>query len=274
MSHNAPSHPSHPPLIPAMSPDDARFYTVSDHDDATTLGAWQTVEADIRAQADTPRHLPNVHLDHAASEVIRLAPTFSKLRAPALALLSHAQATLTAQALDSLPRLAFAILYVLRQEALETPDAPTLSDLYAEGLALRERGLSWSATLEHFGHLPAGTTEAIRRGQMSHHEGAADLQDLFNALSPHRALIAQLAAVAGTPLTDADIDRMARLSTLIRAHTASTQSPLSWRVALLRLAARFADRYRTAQVSLRFYLDLHNDPTSIPPFGSLRRGRR
>jgi hypothetical protein len=257
--------------VPEMSADDARFYALKDHDDATTLSAWQTLEAEVRSGEDTPSSLPNVNLDYAVGEVIGLAPTFAKLRGPTLALFCAEQAAKTAKALDALPRLACAILYVLRQEARESSDAPSVSDLNAECFALRALGLRWCVTLENLGKLPAGTAKAIRKGHTSYRETAADLQDLFNALSLHRAFIAKLSADADKPLSDADIDRMARLSTLIRAQLAEDKAPLSWRVALLRLAARLADDYRVAQACAQLYLTLHSDPTSLPTFSALRR---
>jgi hypothetical protein len=137
------------PTVPEMSADDARFYALKDHDDATTLSAWQTLEGEVRSGEDTPSSLPNVNLDHAVGEVIGLAPTFAKLRAPTLALFSAEQAAKTAKALDALPRLACAILYVLRQEARESADAPSVSGLNAEGFALRALGLRWCITLEN-----------------------------------------------------------------------------------------------------------------------------
>lgn len=258
--------------VPAMSQDDARFYAIKAHDDATTLSAWQTVEAEVRASADTPNTLPGVNLDHAASEVIKLAPTFAKLRAPTLALLSAEQAAKTAQALDALPRLACAVLYVLHQEAKETPDAPSLSDLNTEGVALRERGLEWCMTLENFRKLPAGTAKAIRKGRASYRETASDLQDLYDALSPLHAFIAKLNSDSDNPLSDADMNQMYRLATLIRTTIAeSKKTPLSWRVALLRLSSRFAESYRVAQACAQLHLTLTNNPTALPTFNALRR---
>jgi hypothetical protein len=60
-------------------------------------------------------------------------------------------------------------------------------------------------------------------------------------------------------------------STLIRAQLAEDKAPLSWRVALLRLAARFADDYRVAQACAQLYLTLNSDPTTLPTFSALRR---
>jgi hypothetical protein len=254
-----------------ISPIDARFHAVSQDDEATTLSAWQAIKDDVQAMTDTPSGLPKVDLDYALSEVIRLGPIFSKLRAPTLALLSDEQAAKTAQAIDGLPKLAFGLLYVMRQDAKETQDGPSLPDLNSEGLTLRDQGLAWCATLETFGKLPAGTADAIRKGRHSYRETAADLQDLFDALSPHRALIAQLGVVAGNPISDADIDRMLRLTTLIRARIPEGKALLTWRVALLRLADLLARDYFVAHACASLYCSLNNDPTTLPPFGALRR---
>lgn len=267
-SSGAPHAPAH---VPEMSADDARFYALKAHDDANALRAWQSVEPVIQAMTETPQGLPKVHLDFAVTEVIGLAPTFAKYRAPTLARLSPAQAAETAQALDALPRLAFAVLYALRMDEADTPDGPSLAALNSEGVTLRKRGLTWCAALEGFGTLPAGTTKAIRKGLASYRETAADLQRLFNALSPHRALILQLGGAVGQPLTEADLERMLRLSALIRAMIPEPQAPLSWRVSLLRLADHFAERYRVAHACVTLHLTLSKDPTLLPPFGALRR---
>ena len=48
------------------------------------------------------------------------------------------------------------------------------------------------------------------------------------------------------------------------------KAPLSWRVALLRLAARIAEDYRVAQACAQLHLTLNRDPTYFPLFGALR----
>jgi hypothetical protein len=257
-----------------MSADDARFYALKDHDDANALRAWQTVEPLVSAMTETPRSLPKVHLDYAVTEIIRVAPTFAQHRAPILARLNAAQAAETAQAIDALPRLAFAVLYVLRMDEAETHEGPTLATLNAEGVSLRKRGLTWCAALEGFGTLPAGTTAAIKKGLASYYETAADLQRLYNTLSPHRALILQLGGPIAQPLTEADLDRMLRLSALIRAMIPEGKAPLSWRIALLRLAHHLADTYHVAHAWMTLHLTLTKDPTSVPSFHSLRRPPR
>ncbi len=259
------------PPAPAMSADDARFYAIKGHDDANALSAWQTVESLVRAMTETPSGLPKVHLDYTVTEVIRLAPTFAQYRDPILARLNPAHAAETAQAIDALPRLAFAVLHVLRMDEAETPDGPTLTTLNSEGVTLRKRGLTWCAALEGFGTLPAGTTEAIRKGRASHYETAADLQRLFNALSPHLAVILQLGGAIAQPLTEADLDRMLRVSALIRAMIPEGKAPMNWRVALLRLANHFAETYRVAHAWVILHLTLSKEPAAIPAFGAFRR---
>lgn len=265
-----PTSSSAPP-VPAMSADDARFYALKAHDDANALRAWQTVEPLVSAMTETPSGLPRVHLDYAVTEVIRLAPIFAQHRDPILARLNAEHAAETAQAIGALPRLAFAVLYALRMDEAETPEGPSLATLNSEGVTLRKRGLTWCAALEGFGTLPAGTTAAIKKGLASYRETAADLQRLFNALSPHRAVILQLGSAVAQPLTEADLDRMLRLSALIRAMIPEAKAPMSWRVALLRLAHHFAETYRVAHAWVTLHLTLTKDPTSLPSFSALRR---
>jgi hypothetical protein len=266
-----PNPTSNDARVPAISSLDARFHDLKASDDATSASAWQTWEAEVRAESDTPSGLPLVDLDYATTEVIGLWTTLEGLRTPTLKRLSDTQAAQTAAALDSLSRCAYALLYVMRQDAKENPSGPSLVELNTEGLALRERGLAWCAILESFGKLPVGTAEAVRKGRASYRETAADLQDLWDALSPLRADIAPLQGLVQTPLTDADIDRMGRLSSLIREAIAAPQGPLGWRVALLRLAARFERSYRAAYAALLFHFTLSGDPITIPTFGALRR---
>jgi hypothetical protein len=266
-----PNPASNDARVPAISSLDARFHDLKASDDATSASAWQTWEAEVRAESETPSGLPLVELDYATTEVIGLWATLEGLRTPTLKRLSDTQAAQTAAALDSLSRCAYALLYVMRQDAKENPSGPSLVALNTEGLALRERGLAWCAILESFGKLPVGTAEAVRKGYASYRETAADLQDLWDALSPLRADIAPLQGLVQTPLTDADIDRMGRLSSLIREAIAAPQGPLSWRVALLRLAARFERSYRAAHAALLFHFTLSGDPVTIPAFGALRR---
>jgi hypothetical protein len=260
--------------VPAISPEDARFHDVTLDLQATAPHAWQSVEAELKAMTTTPAALPTVDLDYAASQIIGLWSTFAQHRTSTLLLLSKAQAADTASALDSLSRLSYALIHVLAQERAESGEGASITALNRDGLALRSLGLRWCQILENLGHVKAGTTKAIKRGFASHSETMRDLQALYDALNPHRSTLTSLAPGATTPLTDADLDRVANLALVMRQTLHTQQPTTTWRVSLLRLAALLERRYEVSTAALRFSLTVTGDTDtlqSIPSFHSLRR---
>lgn len=263
--------------IPPISPDDALFHDVIHNEQATLLKAWLSVEAAVAALPSTPKKLPSVDLDYAASQIIKLWPVFANLRTPTLSRLSTDNAINTAAALDSLPRLAFALIYACHQEATEPGSGAEFSALISEALALRDRGLVWCQTLENMGHIKHDTTSDIKKGRQSHSETISDLQDIFDALDPHRATLTALTSTATTTatlLTPADLDRMPRLSTLLFDIIARPNPAMPWRTSLLRLSTLIEDAYEVATAAIRYHLTLAKNKDrlkSIPPFGRFRR---
>jgi hypothetical protein len=263
-----------------IAPVDARFHDVNLDEQATSRSAWESVEAEVLAMPSTPASLPRVDIEYAGSQIIALYPTLATLRAPTLALLSDDRAQQTAQAIDSLPRWSFAMLYVMQQERTESPDGVSITDLNTEGMALRGDGLDWCQILERLGFIKAGTTSAIKKGVHSHRETIADLQDIYKALSPHRATITALTNLPGSttqPISDADIDRMERVATIMRQALNRAPGALPWRESLLRVAAHVRRSYKVASASILFLNSLERIDSddeakaSVPKFGAFRR---
>lgn len=261
--------------IPPIAPEDARFHDVTQDSQLSAERAWRSVEPFVSTLA-TPKKLPKVDLEYAAGKVIGLWPVLAELRAPTLHILSAEQAVKTAAALDSLPRWAFALLYVCTQEANEPGSGVNFRALIAESNGLVERGLVWCQVLEGLGLIQPGTTRAIKKGYPGHRETISDIQALFDALNPHRtALAAQVAAYpTATPLTSDDLTRMGSLALILRQIMERPDPATPWRTSLLRIAPEFERNYQHATTAIRFYLTISGQQdrlTSLPQFLAFRR---
>jgi hypothetical protein len=241
---------------------------------ASGASAWAATKDAVAAEGAT-KH-PAIDSAYAASRILEKWEAIKAQRAGVLTRLSQDEAVEVAKAMDSLPRLALALLYANAQVALEPNKDIRFNELVEDALGLRRRSFESGDILERLGHIPAGTIKQIRKGQ-GHADLANDLQALSNVLTPHQPKLASLQALAvpGTEtLTATDLARLSHVGSVLSLRLTQPGAAGPWYTALVGLISLTARSYDRVISMLHYHLKCSGHAKQIrefPMFFGLRR---